>query len=59
VQMTGVIGDGGLPSGLSVSSATSPGLAVAVLAAVRQMRWEPARLRGVPVSTSMTLEIRF
>jgi hypothetical protein len=59
VQLTGVIGDGGLPSGLSVSSATSPGLAVAVLAAVRQMRWEPARLRGVPVSTSMTLEIRF
>ena len=59
VQMRGLIGADGLPSGLIVSSATSPKLATGVLTAVRQMRWEPARLRGVPVDTSMTMEIRF
>jgi Carboxypeptidase regulatory-like domain/Gram-negative bacterial TonB protein C-terminal len=59
VQIRGLIGEDGLPSGLIVSSATSPELALAALTAVRQMRWEPARLRDVPVTTSMTMEIRF
>ncbi|SRR5260221_1484848 len=59
VQMRGLIGADGLPSGLIVSSATSPDLAAAALTAVSQMRWEPARLRGVPVITSITIEIRF
>jgi len=59
VQMRGLIGDDGMPSGLVVSSATSSGLAATALTVVRQMRWEPARLRGLPVSTSITIEIRF
>lgn len=59
VQLRGLIGSDGLPSGLIVSSATSPEVAVAALAAVGQMRWEPARWRGVPVDTSMTMEISF
>jgi len=59
VQIRGLIGDDGSPRDLIVSSATSSELAAAALTAVRQMRWEPARLRGVPVRTSMTMEIRF
>jgi len=59
VQMRGTIGTDGFLSGASISSATSPELAAVALMAARQMRWEPARLRGVPVNTSMTLEIRF
>jgi hypothetical protein len=59
VQMRGLIGSDGLPRGLIVSSATSPELAAGALTAVGQMRWEPARLRGVPVDTSMTMEISF
>ena len=59
VAMRGMIGTDGFPSGLRVSSATSSELAAAALVAAGQMRWEPARLRGVPVDTSITMEIRF
>ena len=61
VEIGGTIAadDGGFMSGLSVNSATSPELAVAVLAEVARMRWEPARLRGKPANTSVTIDIRF
>ena len=59
VEMTGTIGADGFLSGLSVSSATSPELASAVLLEVNRLRWEPARLRGVAVNTMVTMEIRF
>ena len=59
VQIRDMIGTDGFPNGLRVSSATSPELAAAALTAVGQMRWEPARLRGAPVDTSMTMAIRF
>jgi hypothetical protein len=59
VEMTGTIGADGFLSGLSVSAATSPELAAAVLLEVGRLRWEPARLRGVAVSTSATIDVRF
>ena len=59
VEMTGTIGADGFLIGLSVSSATSPELAAAVLAEVGRTRWEPARLRGVAVNTAATLDVRF
>jgi len=59
VEMTGTIAADGFMSGVSVSSATSPELAAAALAEATRLRWEPARLRGIPVNTSVTLDIRF
>lgn len=59
VAISGRIDADGFPTGLRVSSATSPELAAAALVAAGQMRWEPARLRGVPVDTSITMEVRF
>jgi hypothetical protein len=59
VEMTGTIGADGFLSGLSVSSATSPELATAVLLEVGRLRWEPARLRGGAVTTSATIDVRF
>jgi len=61
VEISGLIAadGGGFMSGLSVNSATSPELAAAVLLEVGRMRWEPARLRGVAVNTSVTMDIRF
>jgi hypothetical protein len=59
VQMSGVIASDGFMGRLSVNSATSPELAAAVVVEVGRMRWEPARMRGLPVDTSVTMEIRF
>jgi hypothetical protein len=46
-------------SGVGVTSATSPGLAAAAVVELSRMRWEPARLRGIAVDTSVTIEMRF
>jgi hypothetical protein len=61
VEISGrIAADGaGFMSGLSVNSATSPELAAAVLLEVGRIRWEPARLRGVAVNTSVTMDIHF
>ena len=59
VEISGTIGADGFSSGLGVNSATSSELAAAVLLEVGRIRWEPARLRGVAVNTSVTMDIRF
>jgi hypothetical protein len=58
VQLTGVIAADGFLGGLSVNSATSPELAAAALAEAGQTRWEPGRLRGVPVNTLVSVQIQ-
>lgn len=59
VEISGTIGADGFSSGLGVNSATSPELAAAVLLEVGRIRWEPARLRGGTVNTSVTMDIHF
>jgi hypothetical protein len=58
VQLTGVIGADGFLGGLSINSATSPELAAAALAEAGRTRWEPGRLRGVPVNTLVSVQIQ-
>ena len=58
VQLTGVIAADGFLGGVSINSATSPGLAAAALAEAGLMRWEPGRLRGVPVNTLVSVQIQ-
>jgi len=58
VQLTGVIAADGFLGGLSINSATSPELAAAALAEAGLTRWEPGRLRGVPVNTLVSVQIQ-
>ena len=58
VQLTGVIAADGFLGGLSINSATSPELGAAALAEARLTRWEPGRLRGVPVNTLVVVQIQ-
>jgi len=58
VQLTGVIAADGFLGGLGINSATSPELAAAALAEAGLMRWEPGRLRGAPVNTSVSVQIQ-
>jgi TonB family protein len=44
------IGPDGLPTGISVKSASAPEFGAAAVAAVRTWRYTPATLRGEPVS---------
>jgi hypothetical protein len=58
VQLTGVVAADGFLGATSINSATSPELATAALAEAGQMRWEPGRFRGVPVSTLVSVHIQ-
>jgi hypothetical protein len=58
VQLSGVIAADGLLGGLSINLATSPELAAAALAEAALTRWEPGRLRGVPVNTLVSVQIQ-
>ena len=58
VQLTGVLAADGFLGGLSINSATSPELAAAALAEAGLTRWEPGRLRGVPVNTLVSVQIQ-
>jgi hypothetical protein len=58
VQLTGTITADGLLGGLSIGSATSAELAAAALAEAGLTRWEPGRLRGVPVNTLVSVQIQ-
>jgi len=58
VQLSGMIAADGFLGGLSINSATSPELAAAALAEAGQTRWQPGRLRGVPVNTLVLVQIQ-
>lgn len=48
----------GKPADLSVKSTTDNTLAVAVMNAVKQWRFKPAQLNGVPVATKVVLPVK-
>ncbi len=57
VQLEFVVGATGLPEAFSVKSATDDTLAQAVVAAVKQWRFQPAVKDGVPVATKVALPV--
>ena len=57
VVMEGHIGTDGLPKGLRVVSAMEPELARAALAVAQQGRWEPARVRGIPLEMPVRVTV--
>jgi TonB family protein len=57
VTLEGRIGADGVLTSVRVLSTADAALANAALDAVRNMRWEPARLRGVPTDVPLTITI--
>jgi TonB family protein len=57
VVLEGHIGTDGLPRGLRVVSAMEPELARAALAVAQQGRWEPARVRGMPLEVPIRITV--
>jgi protein TonB len=59
VTLDGVIGTDGRLHDVRTAFASNPDVERAALAAVRNWRWEPARLRGVPAEVPVTLSLEF
>jgi TonB family protein len=59
VVVEGRIGTDGFPTGLRVVSAGHPELAKAAVAALKELQWEPARIRGVAVEVPLSLTIEY
>ena len=59
VVVEGRIGTDGFPDGIRVVSAGHPDLAKAAVAAVREDRWEPARVRGVAVEVPFSFRFEY
>ena len=59
VEIEGSVGTDGLPTRLEVLSETHPELNNAVITALKNSSWTPARVRGVPVEGPIAVQIDF
>lgn len=59
VVIEGRVGTDGFPTALRVASSAHPELAKAGLEALKDMQWEPARVRGVAVEVPLSVTIEF
>jgi TonB family protein len=58
VQLEFVVDANGKPAAFSVKSSTDDKLAMAVVDAVKQWRFQPAELNGKPVATKVALPVK-
>ena len=59
VIIEGRIQRDGRTAGLRVAEAAAPELAAAAVAALQNQRWEPARVRGVPLEVPLRLTLQY
>jgi hypothetical protein len=59
VTLEGQIGTDGFVASLRAAGWSHPALVDPAFAAARQMRWEPARIRGVPTEVPIRVEVEF
>jgi len=59
VVVEGRIGTDGLRTGMRIVSASDPRLGAAALDMLREERWKPASVRGVPVEVPFRIQIEF
>ena len=59
VVVEGRIGTNGVASDLKVTSDVHPALASAAVKAVQAERWEPGRVRGVPIEVPLRMTIDY
>jgi hypothetical protein len=59
VVVEGRVGTNGMVRAVRVVSADHPALATAAIASLRETRWKPARVRGVPVEAPLQLTVEY
>ena len=59
VSLEGRIGTDGFATAMQVMSTDHPDLGPAAIEALKELQWEPARMRGVPVEYPLTVTVDF